>query len=56
MNRCTRLLLPTAAIALATALGACTTTRGPASVPTAERTGQSWVVTRPIIAAPDTTA
>ncbi|HDS0948894.1 TPA: hypothetical protein QDZ34_001540 [Stenotrophomonas maltophilia] len=51
MNRCTRLLLPTAAIALAAALGACTTTRGPASVPTAERTGQSWVVTRPVIAA-----
>ncbi|WP_313139024.1 hypothetical protein [Stenotrophomonas sp.] len=51
MNRCTRLLLPTVAIALATALGACTTTRGPASVPTAERTGQSWVVTRPVIAA-----
>ena len=51
MNRCTRLLLPTAAITLAAVLGACTTTRGPASVPTAERTGQSWVVTRPIIAA-----
>jgi len=51
VNRCTRLLLPTVAIALATALGACTTTRGPASVPTAERTGQSWVVTRPVIAA-----
>ncbi|QGL96737.1 MULTISPECIES: hypothetical protein [Stenotrophomonas] len=51
MNRCTRLLLPTAAIALAAVLGACTTTRGPASVPTAARTGQSWVVTRPIIAA-----
>jgi hypothetical protein len=50
VNRCTRLLLPTAAIALAAVLGACTT-RGPASVPTAERTGQSWVVTRPIIAA-----
>ena len=51
MNRRTRLLLPTAAITLAAVLGACTTTRGPASVPTAERTGQSWVVTRPIIAA-----
>ncbi|HDS1124704.1 TPA: hypothetical protein QDZ60_002000 [Stenotrophomonas maltophilia] len=51
MSRCARLLMPTAAIALAAALGACTTTRGPASVPTAERTGQSWVVTRPIIAA-----
>ncbi|NYB78782.1 MAG: hypothetical protein HZS22_13505, partial [Stenotrophomonas maltophilia] len=51
MNRCTRLLLPTAAITLAATLGACTTIRGPTSVPTAERTGQSWVVTRPIIAA-----
>jgi len=51
VNRCTRLLLPSAAITLAAVLGACTTTRGPASVPTAERTGQSWVVTRPVIAA-----
>ena len=45
MKRCNRLLLPTAAITLAAVLGACTTTRGPASVPTAERTGQSWVDT-----------
>ncbi|WP_303638704.1 MULTISPECIES: hypothetical protein [Stenotrophomonas] len=51
MNRCTRLWLPTAAITLAALLGACATTQGPASVPTAERTGQSWVVTRPLIAA-----
>jgi hypothetical protein len=51
VNRSARLLLPTAAITLAAVLGACTTTRGPASVPTAERTGQSWVVTRPIVAA-----
>ena len=51
MNRCGRLLMPTAAIAIAAVLAACSTTRGPASVPTAERSGQSWVVTRPIIAA-----
>lgn len=47
MNRCIRLL----PLAVAALLGACATTQGPTSVPTAARTGQSWVVTRPIIAA-----
>jgi len=51
VNRCTRLLLPSMAVAITTLLGACATTQGPASVPTTERSGQSWVVTRPIIAA-----
>jgi len=51
VNRCTRMLLPSLAVAIATLLGAYATTQGPASVPTTERSGQSWVVTRPIIAA-----
>jgi len=42
------LMLPLAAIAL---LGACSTVQGPPSVPTAIKTGQSWVVTRPVVAA-----
>lgn len=33
------------------ALTACTTTGTPAQVPTAVRSGQSWVVTRPLVAA-----
>ena len=40
--------LPWAAAVL---LAACATVQGPPSVPTAEKTGQSWVVTRPVIAA-----
>lgn len=48
MSRGTRLLLPLAAGAL---LGACSTLQGPPSVPTALKTGQSWVVTRPVVAA-----
>ena len=48
MNRVTQLLLPLAAGAL---LGACSTVQGPPSVPTAVKTGQSWVVTRPVVAA-----
>ncbi|GAB3053598.1 hypothetical protein [Stenotrophomonas tumulicola] len=43
-----RLLLLLAAGAL---LGACSTLQGPPSVPTALKTGQSWVVTRPVVAA-----
>ncbi len=44
----TRLLLALAGGAL---LAACTPVKGPPSVPTAVKTGQSWVVTRPVIAA-----
>jgi len=44
-----RLLVPICGVML---LVACSTTpRGPASVPTAVKAGQSWVVTRPIVAA-----
>lgn len=42
------MMLPLMAVAL---LGACTTVQGPASVPTSVKTGQSWVVTRPVVAA-----
>jgi len=41
-------VLPVAAAVL---LSACGTLPGPPSVPTALKTGQSWVITRPIIAA-----
>ncbi|KAF1016159.1 MAG: hypothetical protein GAK31_01644 [Stenotrophomonas maltophilia] len=47
-RRLSRLLLPLAVGAL---LGACAPVKGPPSVPTAVRTGQSWVVTRPAVAA-----
>lgn len=40
-----------AALACGLALGACATVQGPPSVPTALKTGQSWVVTRPVVAA-----
>lgn len=40
-----------AALACGLALGACATLQGPPSVPTALKTGQSWVVTRPVVAA-----
>jgi len=43
-----RLMLPLAGALL---LGACSTVQGPPSVPTASKTGQSWVVTRPLVAA-----
>ena len=45
MNAASARRLGGAALALAL-LGACTTTRGPASVPTAIKAGQSWIVTR----------
>lgn len=47
-HRTARLLAP---LALCAVLGACSTLREPASVPTAVKTGQSWVVTRPVVAA-----
>src|SRR5690606_37955172 len=31
--------------------GACSTVQGPPNIPTAVKTGQSWVVTRPVVAA-----
>ena len=40
-----------AALACGVALAGCTTVQGPSSVPTALKTGQSWVVTRPVVAA-----
>jgi len=40
--------LPLVAVAV---LAGCSTVKGPPSVPTAIKTGQSWVVTRPVIAA-----
>ncbi|WMJ68739.1 hypothetical protein [Stenotrophomonas sp. 24(2023)] len=48
MNRPAHWLLPLAAGAL---LGACTPVKGPPSIPTTLKTGQSWVVTRPVVAA-----
>lgn len=48
MKSIRHLLLPLAAAVL---LGACGTIPGPPSVPTALKNGQSWVVTRPVIAA-----
>lgn len=48
MSPVARLTLPALATVL---LAACSTVQGPASVPTASKTGQSWVVTRPVIAA-----
>ncbi len=39
------------AMLAATLLAACSTVQGPPSVPTALKTGQSWVVTRPLVAA-----
>lgn len=48
MNRRIRSIAPFACGLL---LAACSTVQGPASVPTAIRAGQSWVVTRPMVAA-----
>ncbi len=48
MSRTPYYLLALAAGAL---LSACTPVKGPPSVPTAVKAGQSWVVTRPIVAA-----
>lgn len=45
------LRLPLLATATTLALAACTTTGTPQQVPTAVRSGQSWVVTRPLVAA-----